>query len=213
MTLNEMVDNILQIARNNNVVESEHISRIQIEKWIISYRAMLIKQDIDKGRDINELYITTICPIHLDKIQCTPGNFRYVGDREIPKLIDFNYKQGLISVKDMFGNLIQVGSQTKQKYQRYSKYASKDYIAWIKGNKIYVESTLNELEWISIDVIVEDPTDLGACFDPNKEFPVPAAMIPTITQMILERELNVMLSMPSDTTNNSADDTQNIRRK
>ncbi len=60
MTLNQLIDNILLIARNNNIAESEHLSRAQIEKWIIGYRAMLIKQDIDKGRDINELYLTTI---------------------------------------------------------------------------------------------------------------------------------------------------------
>lgn len=213
MTLNEMIDNILLIARNNNISESEHLSRIQIEKWIISYRAMLIKQDIDKGRDINDLYVTTISPIHLDKIECTPGNFQYVGNKELPKLIDFNYKQGVVAVKDMYGNLIQMGSQTKQKYQRNRKYTCGDYIAWIKNNKIYVKSNLNELEWISVDAIVEDPTEMLACFDPDKDFPVPAAMIPTITQLILDRELRFMLSMPSDTTNNSADDTQNINRK
>jgi hypothetical protein len=43
MTLNEIVDNILLIARNNNISESDHLSRAQIEKWVIGYRAMLIK--------------------------------------------------------------------------------------------------------------------------------------------------------------------------
>lgn len=209
MTLNEMVDNILLIARNSNISESEHLSRIQIEKWIIAYRAMLIKQDIDKGRDINELYLTTISPIHLSKIQCTPGSFEYVSDNKLPKLIDFNFKQGLISVRDMFGNLIQIGSKTKQKYQKYRSYTCNDYIAWLKGDKLYVQSNNNQLEWVSVDVIAEDPTQLESCFDPNAEFPVPGAMIPIITQMILEKELRILTSMPSDTTNNSQDNTQN----
>jgi hypothetical protein len=100
------VDNILLIARNNNIAESEHLSRVQIEKWIIGYRAMLIKQDIDKGRDINELYLTTIEPIHLDREETVPGYFTYVGDKELPKLIDFNYRPGVINVRDMFGNII-----------------------------------------------------------------------------------------------------------
>nr|DAM18663.1 MAG TPA: Structural protein [Caudoviricetes sp.] len=43
MTLNEIIDNILLIARNNNVAESEHLNRAQIEKWVIGYRSMLIK--------------------------------------------------------------------------------------------------------------------------------------------------------------------------
>lgn len=210
MTLNELVDNILLIARNSTIGESEHLSRIQIEKWIVAYRAMLIKQDIDKGRDVNEMYLTTIEPVHLNREeQIAPGKFVYVGDKELPKLIDFNYKPGVISVRDLYGNLIQLGSYTKAKLQKYRKATCKDYIAWAKGNKIYVEGDSNQLEYISIDVIAEDPTSLGECFDPNAEFPVPAAMIPIITQMILERELRILTSMPSDDTNDSKDDTQN----
>lgn len=209
MTLNQLVDNILLIARNNNIAESEHLSRIQIEKWIIGYRAMLIKQDIDKGRDINELYLTTIEPIHLDREETVPGYFTYVGDKELPKLIDFNYRPGVINVRDMFGNIIQIGSRTKAKLQKYRKATCKDYIAWVKNNRIYVDGDSNQLEYISVDVIAEDPTELNACFDPDNEFPIPSAMIPTITQMILERELRFMITMPSDNTNDAHDDTQN----
>lgn len=213
MTLNQLIDNILLIARNSNISESEHLSRIQIEKWIIAYRAMLIKQDIDKDRDINDMYITTIEPIHLDVVETVPGKIVYVGDRELPKLIDFNYRTGLINVRDMYGNLIQVGNYTKAKLQKYRKATCKDYIAWLKNNKIYVEGDENELEYISVDVIAEDPTELVDCFDPNADFPIPEAMIPRITSLILERELRALVVMPSDTTNNSQDNTQNIYSK
>lgn len=209
MTLNQLVDNILLIARNNNIAESEHLSRLQIEKWIIGYRALLIKQDIDKNRDINDLYLTTIEPIHLDREETVPGYFTYVGDKELPKLIDFNYRPGVINVRDMFGNIIQIGSRTKAKLQKYRKATCKDYIAWVKGNRIYVDGDSNQLEYISVDVIAEDPTELKDCFDPDSEFPIPAAMIPTITQMILERELRFMITMPSDDSNDAHDDTQN----
>ena len=212
MTLNQLIDNVLLIARNNNVAESEHLSRAQIEKWILSYRAMLIKQDIDKDRDINDLYITTIEPIHLEKQEKVPGYFTYIGDEELPKLIDFNFRPGVVAVRDMFGNIIQIGNKTKAKLQKYRKATCKDYIAWVKGNKIYVEGDDNQLEYISVDVIAEDPTEIKSCFDPDKEFPIPAAMIPTITQMILEKELRVMLTMPSDDINNAQDNTQNIYR-
>lgn len=212
MTLNQLIDNVLLIARNNNVAESEHLSRAQIEKWILYYRAMLIKQDIDKDRDINDLYITTIEPIHLEKQEKVPGYFTYVGDEELPKLIDFNFRPGVVAVRDMFGNIIQIGNKTKAKLQKYRKATCKDYIAWVKGNKIYVEGDDNQLEYISVDVIAEDPTEIKSCFDPDKEFPIPAAMIPTITQMILEKELRVMLAMPSDDINNAQDNTQNIYR-
>ena len=168
----------------------------------------IIEKDLN-NRDINELYLTTIEPIHLDREETVPGYFTYVGDKELPKLIDFNYRPGVINVRDMFGNIIQIGSRTKAKLQKYRKATCKDYIAWVKNNRIYVDGDSNQLEYISVDVIAEDPTELNACFDPDSEFPIPSAMIPTITQMILERELRFMITMPSDDTNDAHDDTQN----
>lgn len=209
MSLNQLIDNILQIARNNNIAESEHLSRHQIELWIAYYRAYLIKQWIDKDREIDEMFIQTIEPIHLDKIETSPGKFKYVGDQELPKLIAFNKRSGVVAVKDMYGNLIQLGNYTKAKLQKYRKATCADYIAWVKGNKIYVEGDSNQLEYISVDVIAENPGDLKQCFNPDDEYPIPGSMIPTIVQLILTNELRIMTAMPSDVTNNSEDNTQN----
>ena len=112
-TLNTIIDDILLELRNSSIAESEHISRIQIEQWIHNYRAMLIKQDIDKGRDINPMYVQTLPCIHLDRVECTPGHIEYVSNIELPKLIDFHFRTGLVSVKDMFGNLIQLEVKLK----------------------------------------------------------------------------------------------------
>lgn len=213
MTLNQLIDNILLIARNSNVAESEHLSRIQIEKWIIAYRAMLLKQDIDKGYDIDSMYTTTIGPIHLNRIESIPGRFTYVSDTELPKLVSSHNNNGLCNVKDLFGNLIQVGDQTKAKYQKYRKATCNDYIAWISNNRIYIQGDSNKLEYIQVEVVLEDPTEEQECFDPDSEFPIPSAKIPTITQLIMNNELKVLTAMPSDTTNDSRDDLQNAYKK
>lgn len=212
MTLNNLIDNIIQIARNNNVTESEHLSRYQVQLWINYYRAYMVKQWIDKEKrldNIDEMFIQTIEPIHLDKVETAPGKIVYVGDKELPKLIKFNKRVGIVAVRDMYGNIIQLGDYTKAKLQKYRKATCADYIAWVKNSKIYVEGDSDQLEWISVDVISEDPTDLGNCWNPDDEYPIPAAMIPTIIQLILQNELRIQVAMPSDVTNNSADNTQN----
>ena len=214
MSLRELVDNIIQIARNSNVVESEHLSRIQVEKWIMQYRLLLLKQEIEKKKnsldEIDDMYLTTIEPIHLDRTEPVPGYYQYVGDKELPKLINFHNRVGVVNVRDMFGNLIQLGSRTKAKYQKYRKATCKDYIAWVKDNKIYVDGDSNQLEYISVDVLAEDPSEIKDCFDPDAEFPLPADKIPMVTQMIFENELKYMLNQPSDESNNSHDDLQNV---
>lgn len=209
MTLNELVDDVLLEARNSNIAESEKLSRRQIELWIKTYRAFLIKQDLDKDRTINPLYTQTI-RMHISKVEEDPEHFEYVGDDKLPKLIDFNYRPGVVSVKDSHGNLIQIGSETKMKFQKYRKYTCNDYIAYVKGDEIYVESRNNLIEYIDVEVIAEDPTETIMCYDPNEDdYPLPGAMWATVKQLIFTRDIPTMIQMPSDTTNDSNDDTQN----
>lgn len=209
MTLNELVDDILLEARNSNIAESEKLSRRQIELWIKTYRAFLIKQDLDKDRTINPLYTQTI-RMHISKVEEDSEHYEYVGDDKLPKLIDFNYRPGVVSVKDSHGNLIQIGSETKMKFQKYRKYTCNDYIAYVKGDEIYVESRNNLIEYIDVEIIAEDPTETIMCYNPDEdEYPIPGAMWATVKQLIFTRDIPTMIQMPSDTTNDSNDDTQN----
>ena len=212
-TLNTIIDDILLELRNSNIANTESISRIQIEQWIINYRTLLIKQDIDKGRTINPQYIQTLSNIHLERIEPTTGKYLYQSEITLPKLIDFHYKTGLVNVTDLFGNPIQVGNRTKVKFQRSMKYTAYDYLAYMHNNKLDVEGNDNSLEYINADIIAENPADVagvnGECFDPNGQYPVPANMISVIKQMIFANELNIMPQMRSDKINNGNDDTQN----
>ena len=205
-SLNSIVQDIMLIYRDNNLSESENLSRIQVELWIHQYRALLIKQDIDKGREINPDYLQTIGPLHISKVSNCVGVYNYISDEKLPKFIDLHFGSGLVSVKDMFGNLIQVGTETKAKYQVSRKYTCNDYIAYLKNNYLYILGP-EHLEYVKVEGILEDPTQAGDCFDrDDTPYPVPANMIPVIKQMIFEKELNIMSIMPNDTTNNSTND-------
>jgi len=43
-SLKALIDDILLIVRNNNISESEDLSRAQIAAWILAYRQAIIKQ-------------------------------------------------------------------------------------------------------------------------------------------------------------------------
>ena len=205
-SLNSIIDDILLTYRDSKISESEDLSRIQVEQWIHQYRALLIKQDLDKGRDMNEQYLQTIAPLHISKLSNCVGGYHYKSDKEIPKFIDLHYGKGISAIKDLNGNLIQLGTETKAKYQSSRKYTCSDYIAYIQGNYLYILGP-EHLEYVSIEGVLEDPTSIGECFDRDTSvYPIPANMIPTLKQMIFERELNIMLKVPSDITNNSTND-------
>lgn len=209
MTLNNLIDDVMLEARNNNIAESEKLSRRQIELWIKSYRAMLIKQKLDKKENLDDMFTQTI-RMHVDKVETDPGHIEYVGDKELPTLLNTKWFTGLINVKDAYGNLIQIGSETKMKFQKYRKYTCKDYIAYKKGNKIYVEGDANQLEYIDVQVIAEDPTENKLCYDPDKdEYPIPVYMWPTIKDLIFSKDFYTLSIQRSDVTNNTSDDNQN----
>ena len=56
MTLNNYIDDVMLEARNNNIAESEKLSRHQIELWIKSYRALLIKRKLDKKEPLDDMF-------------------------------------------------------------------------------------------------------------------------------------------------------------
>lgn len=209
MTLNQLCDDVLLEARNNNIAESEKLSKRQIELWIKSYRAMLIKQKLDRKEPLDNMFTQTI-RMHVDKIEKDPGHIEYMGDKELPTLLNTKWFTGLISVKDAYGNIIQVGDETKMKFQKYRKYTCKDYIAYKKNNRVYVEGDANTLEYIDVDVIAEDPTENKLCYDPNKdEYPLPVYMWPTIKDLIFSKDIYTMFQQQSDVTNDTQDNTQN----
>ena len=208
MTLQNLVDDLMLEARNNNIAESEKLSKHQIILWIKSYRAMLIKQKLDKKEPLDDAFTQTI-RMHVDKIENDPGHFEYVGDKELPKLISTKTNFGVIQVKDAYGNIIQMGSETKMKFQKYRKYTCKDYIAYKKGNKIYVEGDYNMLEYIDVKIVAEDPTELKGCYNiETDDYPLPMYMWGTIKELIIKQDFGIMFRMVSDTSNNTNDSTQ-----
>ena len=212
MTLSNLVDDILLELRNSNIGESEKINKKQIEQWCNNYRAYLIKKYLDDKKeslDLNEFtqYYTNV---KINKTtDSSSGHIQYVANLELPKLITAAGQYGIIKVTDTHGNILQIGNETKMKFQKYRKYTCDDYIIYVKDNKLYIENQDNILEYINIDVVAEDPSDIKECYDWDTEYPAPNWMIVMIKDLIFSKEIALMVNGLSDETNNSSDDTQN----
>ena len=206
---------IMLSVRNSSISESESINRAQVEQWIHQYRAMLIKQDIDKNRDINPQYIQYLPNLQIlltsNNVNGVPvGNNRYKVDVTLPKLIDFNFKHGVIYITDPYDNIIQFTNKNRATLQSNRKYTGSDYMAYVDNtNQAYLVGPGN-LAYVTLGVIAEDPSTISG-FSPDDPYPVPASMIPTLRQMILSKELNIMTHEVTDKNNNSNDDTQNAQ--
>lgn len=211
-TLNTIISDIMETIRNGHVAQSENISRLQVEQWIHTYRALLLKQDIDKDGDINPQYIQYMDGVSLDLIQESKIGDRSTGSHmletsiELPKLLDLNHRSGLVSIMDMYGNAIQLGSRSKAKYQTSRKYTCNDYIAFIRGKKLRIEGP-DLIEYVNLGVIAENPSEVEKiCGSYDQPYPIPADKIPVLKELIFQKELGIRLNVLSDTSNNGKDD-------
>ena len=57
------------------------------------------------------------------------------------------------------------------------------------------------METINVIGIWENPMELG--LNADEQYPIPVNMLPVLKQLIMERELGLMLNMRSDDKNNS----------
>lgn len=73
------------------------------------------------------------------------------------------------------------------------------------------------IESVYVEGVFEDPSEVdsinGECQDDNAKYPLPYDKIPVLKELILSKELGIMIQMPTDTVNNSKNDTLNVRQE
>jgi hypothetical protein len=215
-SLTEIIDDIVNIFRNNQPADEDQYSRKQIEFWVHQYRALFIKQDIDKGRDINESYMQTINGLKLivEDYGANTGQdtkvYRYRTSEKIPTPLDLHFGRSFV-VYTMTDDEIQVMAESRAALQRYRKFTAEAPRCYYTDGYIYIEGC-SLLEYIKVKGVFENPIEVaglsleeGKCYDPSAEpYPVPANMIPVIRQTILTRELNIMQQQASDQENDAS---------
>lgn len=206
-TLKSYIDDIMLTVRNNNISESEDLSYRQIELWIHAYRALLIKQDIDKGRDVNNSYVQVkeydLKEDNYFKIPITNEvsvTTHYVTTEEIPKPLDLHDGPCILSVTDLYNGMIQKMSPLRYNFQKHRKFTKNDYTWHYEKDKIHVEG-MGLLKRIRVRMVLENPTDLME--DVNQPYPLPVNMWPTLKKLIMQNEFGVMLTLPSDDQNSN----------
>lgn len=212
-TLNNIIDDILLTARNGSISQSDMLSRNQVALWIAQYRALLIKREVDKNKEINDKYVQYIQGVPLTEVpvsgSCMRTSQKHVLETDkLPGLMVLAGRPALLGVYDTYGNQIQIGSKSKANYQKYRRYVCGEPIAYLQNSKLRIENN-TLLQCVDVRIVAEDPADTQECGFENGPYPMPEDKIPLLKSMIFQNELGIRLSVTTDTENNAADDTQN----
>ena len=209
-SLRTLIDDILLIVRNNNISESEDLSRDQIASWIIQYKTYLQKkkEEQDKENDENEpddSLQSTVGPIELivDKteknIDCEDCCCDII-KRTKDKIYTVNKSaDDIVSVCDKNGCVIQYMHKLRKHYHNFRRYTYAEPVCWFDDGYIYVEGDVDSINSVYITGYIDE----SKTADTEDDVTIPGWMIPDIKKAILTNELAFMIKRPSDDSNNS----------
>lgn len=225
ISLTTIIDDILLLVRNNNISESEDLSRSQIADWVKAYRKKLWKERLDElkklklneGDDLEQLVdedlltIKEVGPLMLEDVESYDGVPTFT-KRTIDTLENVfnNSGSSILSIHDQIGTNIQYMNHIRRHYQYYRKYTGGDLTAYYQDDKhVYVQGLedKNNLRNIWVRAVYEigdnDDSDDDADDADEDEIKIPGWMVPDIKNHILKNELAFMLNRPSDDSNNA----------
>ena len=213
-SLRTLIDDILLIVRNNNISESEDLSRDQIASWILQYKAYFAKKENEKDEqdgdddEPDETLSSTIGPIQLiydpEAKLCacdTASKCHNIIKRtkDVVHTIEGS-PDDIISVHDISGCVIQYMHKMRRHYHNFRRYTYAEPTCWFDNGYIYIQGDgIDKIDYIYVECI-SDPLQYA---DDEDQINIPGWMIPDNKSAIMRNELGFMLRMPSDDSNNS----------
>ena len=205
-SLRTLIDDILLIVRNNNISESEDLSRDQIAAWVMAYKAYFAKKQQDKDKETgddtdDDSLSTTIGPLELQD-ETTPDEdecyHRKRTKNKLPDLIG-DSSDDISNVMDINGCIIQFMSEARKHFHKFRRYTYAEPACWYENGYLYVEG--GDID--NIKTVYVEGNFVDADAEGEDEVVIPGWMIPDIKAAIMKNELSFMLNRPSDDSNNS----------
>ena len=210
-SLRTLIDDILLIVRNNNISESEDLSRDQIRAWIIAYKAYLSKKEADKDEEIgnddgdsaNDSMEHTIGPMKLqdyddgDNDDCC---FQIKRTKDKIQSLMNDSESDIKNITLRNGCVIQLMPIERVHYHHYRRYTSLEPLCWFDDGHIYIKGDdIDDIDQIYVTGLFSENPEA----DSEDDELIPGWMIPDIKKAIMVNELAFMLKRPSDDSNNS----------
>ena len=143
---------------------------------------------------------------------------RFLGDNymlrtnlQVPKTIDLNHKSGITFIGDADGNEIQLVHKFRNSWQKHKRYAKNELLAMLYNNKILFTNNVS-LDNITVRGVFENPMEVGRFINPNTNlpvmtydspYPIPNNLLPILKEMVLSKEMKIIVQSPSDVKNDS----------
>ena len=224
-TLKEIVYDIKNIIRGGIQSDDEIISDRQIEFQIHSLRAQFIRQDVNKRRSISDNIKQIIHCLEVEPVSgttCGLSNDLVIvrSKKKIPNAIETSH-QDLITAIGPTGILavnFHMIPYNRAPWVGSNKYTKKMTCAFLLDSFVYIIGPEAErLQKIKVEGVWQNPKDIEAykkddqtlSYDSeHEEYPLSTSMLDLIKQSMLATNMQPLVQMPTDVTNNAKSDVQ-----
>lgn len=223
--LKEIVYDIKNIIRGGVQSDDEIISDSQIEFQIHTLRAQFIRQDINKRRSISDNIKQLI---HCLEVEAVSGSTCGLSDADlivrsklkIPSSIETAH-QNLVTAIGPTGILasnFHFIPYNRAPWAGNNRYTKRMTFAFLLDGFVYILGPdAEDMETIRVEGVWQDPTDIGNYTKSSGEFsynvdtdeyPVSASMLDMIKQAMMAQNMQPLVQMPTDRSNNATSDVQ-----
>jgi hypothetical protein len=221
MLFSEIIFNVKNLLSGGIESDDENLSNNQLAFIINYYRAKLLKQKEDRGLFTKQLFVQNLGNTELiiaDKNECCDVNQCILRTKfKVPKPMN---ERSITFVGLVNGKPFQISQHNKIIWELKDKWTGKEPKWYWQNGYIYiVNSPSNGLKIINIQGIFENPLivnkfntckceddECSNAFDSfDFEYPMPMSQVDIIVKLIAETEIRLLLSLPSDITNDGLD--------
>jgi len=216
-TLNECAYNILNIARGGLSSDDDRLNLRQIKFWIEYYRARLIFEYTQAGKNIDDQLVQDLGVVTLSEVDKADSNVIDwdcpIKKAIIPKLVDLPNNRGLVWVglSDKQTPII-LSPPNIIGMRKHLRFTGDMRRAYFIGKYLYVTDPYNEdIKYINVRGIFDKPLEVESikddgtslCISDDDQYPMPEYYLNDITERIMRIELGLLLRMPNDELNDS----------
>jgi len=214
-TKREITYDLLNVVRQGQIANSEPISEEQLSFWIDNTRVTLIKQDLDKRRSVNPDIIQTLCAeLEVAEASTCPcivtGCTILKTKLPIPNALETHYRNLIISVGPavITAPRFSLIDYHRAIYYNPNKFSNSVPAVFLYNHHLFIIAETNKydmLENISIEIVLERPEEAAAfsctgtpCYSDTSKYPLATWMIEPLKAMIIQNNLKIASTAPSD---------------
>lgn len=208
-TLKSMIDELRVLFD----VSKEEIDDRTLKEWINGQRSLWLKNEINKGKEIDQSIIQTLPCMELEVVDASLCGLLRTKHRILrtvdllPKSILNKFNNGIVSVRRPIMLDIKFNLMTREEavYSGNGKFNSRDIFAFVYEDRVWIKlmndnKHINFMTHIAVDGVFEDPSEAEKytdcnnkpCFDPDKQdYPINNSMWQYMINAIYENRFNL----------------------